>query len=92
MTAVRLLVLAAGLLVVAVVLWEVFEAVVLPRRVARRLRLVVVIMPKAAAALAHLRHLYEPYVTALSFLLLMPLPTWIPPPEARDNWERSPWR
>lgn len=48
--------------------------------------------PKAAAALAHLRYLYEPYVTALSSLLLMPLPTWIPAPEARDNWERSPWR
>ncbi|HEV8340245.1 MAG TPA: potassium channel family protein [bacterium] len=48
--------------------------------------------PKASVALAHLRHLYEPYVTALSALLLMPLPTWMPEPGARDNWERSPWR
>lgn len=48
--------------------------------------------PKAATALAHLRHMYEPYVGALSALLRMPLPTWLPAPEARDNWERSPWR
>jgi len=48
--------------------------------------------PKAAAALAHLRHFYEPYVAALSDLLLMSLPTWMPAPGARDNWERSPWR
>lgn len=41
MTTARLLALAAGLAVVGVILWDAFETVVLPRRVARRLRLVV---------------------------------------------------
>ncbi|MGH2453214.1 MAG: potassium channel family protein [bacterium] len=45
----------------------------------------------AGGRLAELRRLYEPYVGALSSLLLMPLPPWLPPAGARDNWERSPW-
>jgi hypothetical protein len=36
---------------------------------------------------SHLRAMYEPYVNALSVYLLMPLPTWVPPEGARDNWQ-----
>lgn len=36
----RLLAIAGGLLIVLVILWDAFEAVVLPRRVTRRLRLI----------------------------------------------------
>lgn len=41
--------------------------------------------------LAALRSLYEPYVAALADHLLMPLPPWLPAPEARDNWQTSAW-
>jgi nitrate reductase NapE component len=34
-----------------------------------------------------MRALYEPYVQALSVFLLMPLPDWVPPEGARDNWQ-----
>jgi Ion channel len=34
-----------------------------------------------------MRAMYEPYVQALSAYLLMPLPAWIPPEGARDNWQ-----
>ena len=40
--------------------------------------------------LTKLRALYEPYLVALEGYLLMPLPPWIPPPSARDDWETSP--
>jgi hypothetical protein len=36
--------------------------------------------------LAELRAMYEPMVAELSALLLMPLPPWMPPAEARENW------
>lgn len=39
--------------------------------------------------LAHLRGMYEPYVNALADFLLMPLPKWVPPEGARDNWQRT---
>jgi hypothetical protein len=38
------------------------------------------------ARLAELRAMYEPMVAALSDLLLMPLPPWMPPAAARENW------
>jgi hypothetical protein len=41
--------------------------------------------------LCELREMYEPYVFALSELLLMPLPTWILPEDAIDNWKTSAW-
>ena len=41
--------------------------------------------------LAELRLMYEPYVSALSERLLMPLPPWILGPEAIDNWKTSAW-
>lgn len=44
------------------------------------------------ARLAELRGMYEPYVNALSQRLLITLPTWMPAPGARDNWQRTPWR
>ena len=47
---------------------------------------------EADARLAELREMYEPYVAVLSDHLLMPLPAWIPLPEAKDNWQRSKWR
>ncbi len=36
--------------------------------------------------LAELRAMYEPMVAALSDLLLMPLPPWMPPSAVRENW------
>ncbi len=36
--------------------------------------------------LAELRAMYEPMVAALSGLLLMPLPPWMPPSAVRENW------
>lgn len=39
------------------------------------------------AKFSTLRGMYEPYVNSLSIFLMMPLPDWIPPPDARDNWE-----
>ena len=41
--------------------------------------------------LSELREMYEPYVFALSDLLLMPLPPWILPKDAIDNWKTSAW-
>jgi hypothetical protein len=39
--------------------------------------------------LLHHRQMYEPYVHALSEFLLMPLPAWLPPPGAKDNWQAT---
>lgn len=39
--------------------------------------------------LHHLRGLYEPHACALSELLLMPLPPFVPPENARDNWQTT---
>ena len=41
--------------------------------------------------LAELREMYEPYVAALSEFLVMPLPPWILPEGAIDNWKTSAW-
>ena len=41
--------------------------------------------------LRELRQMYEPYVFALSDQLLMPLPPWILPQDAIDNWKTSAW-
>jgi hypothetical protein len=41
--------------------------------------------------LAHLRHMYEPYVGALANHLQMTLPPWIPPSAQKDNWQTSAW-
>jgi hypothetical protein len=47
---------------------------------------------EAAPRLTELRRMYEPYAAALSRRLLMSLPAWLPAADARDNWQRSPWR
>ncbi len=39
--------------------------------------------------LEHLRQMYEPYVHSLAEFLLMPLPSWVPPPGAKDNWQTT---
>lgn len=39
-----------------------------------------------------LRGMYEPYVKALSDRLLMPLPPWLPPANAVDDWQTSVWQ
>lgn len=44
----------------------------------------------AERRLAELRALYEPHVQALSTYLLLPLPPWLPDPDARDDWQVSP--
>ena len=41
--------------------------------------------------LRSLRHMYEPYVHALSTYLLMPLPGWQIGPQSSDNWQTSAW-
>jgi hypothetical protein len=41
--------------------------------------------------LGELRTMYEPYVYALSEWLIMPLPPWILPADAIDNWKTSAW-
>jgi hypothetical protein len=43
----------------------------------------------AERRLRNLRGMYEPFVFALSEHLLMPLPRWMPPVGARDNWETT---
>lgn len=49
------------------------------------------VLPETSDVLEHfaeLREMYEPYAHALSRHLLMPLPTWLPAPNAPDNWQR----
>jgi hypothetical protein len=43
------------------------------------------------AKLRELRTMYEPYVESLSAWLSMPLPPWILPADAIDNWKTSAW-
>ncbi|HEU5441885.1 MAG TPA: potassium channel family protein [Ktedonobacterales bacterium] len=45
---------------------------------------------EAEARLAHLRHMYEPYVLALAHYFVTGLPSWLPDPEAVDDWQSSP--
>lgn len=45
----------------------------------------------AEKRLAELRAMYEPFVDGLSRRLLMPLPQWIRPPNAVDDWQTSAW-
>ena len=45
----------------------------------------------AEKRLNELRLMYEPYVCALSEMLLMPLPPWILGTDAIDNWQTSAW-
>ena len=45
----------------------------------------------AEQRLDELRLMYEPYVCALSEMLLMPLPPWILESNAIDNWKTSAW-
>jgi hypothetical protein len=42
--------------------------------------------PASGAKLSELRAMYEPLVSELSALLLMPLPPWMPPAKASENW------
>ncbi len=37
------------------------------------------------------RHLYEPYLQALSHQLQMPLPSLLPPGDTQDDWQTSGW-
>jgi hypothetical protein len=45
----------------------------------------------AAEKINKLRHMYEPYVHALSEHLLMSLPPWDVSAKAADNWQTSAW-
>jgi hypothetical protein len=45
----------------------------------------------AEQRLTELRLMYEPYVCALSEMLLMPLPPWILEKDSIDNWKTSAW-
>ncbi|MEO8191607.1 MAG: potassium channel family protein [Acidobacteriota bacterium] len=45
--------------------------------------------PDVEERLHRLIAMYEPYVDALSRHLLMPLPQWVPPVGARDNWQTT---
>ncbi len=42
-----------------------------------------------ARQLRTLRSLYEPYLKGLGAYLLMPLPSWTPPPDALDDWQTT---
>jgi hypothetical protein len=46
---------------------------------------------EATQKLSELRAMYEPYVCALSEMLMMPLPPWIVGEDAIDNWKTSAW-
>ncbi|HEV8150971.1 MAG TPA: potassium channel family protein [Gemmatimonadales bacterium] len=48
--------------------------------------------PDARARLAKLRAMYEPYVTALSQHLVLPLPAWTHASAHPDNWQAAPWK
>ena len=43
------------------------------------------------ARLTELRHLYEPFIHAISQALLLPLPSWLPNHNLPDNWQTSAW-
>lgn len=45
----------------------------------------------AEARLAALRALYEPFIAGLALRLMFDLPTWLPAPDAKDNWETTAW-
>lgn len=44
------------------------------------------------ARFSELRLMYEPYLTALSEHLALPLPGWSRSSERPDNWEAAPWK
>jgi hypothetical protein len=44
------------------------------------------------ARLKQLRSLYEPYLTAISQHLALPLPKWLRLTDRPDNWETAPWK
>jgi hypothetical protein len=46
---------------------------------------------EAELRLEELRQMYEPYVSSLSSMLMMPLPPWILANDAIDNWKTSAW-
>ncbi|MGH7594045.1 MAG: potassium channel family protein [Gemmatimonadales bacterium] len=46
----------------------------------------------AQTPLAKWRVMYEPYVTALSRHLALPLPVWVRQTDHPDNWQAAPWR
>ena len=45
--------------------------------------------PEVDEKLARLRRMYEPYLNALGQFLLMPMPAWLPPERATDNWQST---
>ena len=45
--------------------------------------------PETLSRLRNLRGMYEPFANALGEYLLMPLPRWVPPVGARDNWQTT---
>jgi hypothetical protein len=46
---------------------------------------------EADRRLTELRGQYVPYAGALSELLMMPLPSWLPPAKTRYTWETTAW-
>ncbi|HVL23624.1 MAG TPA: potassium channel family protein [Thermomicrobiales bacterium] len=46
---------------------------------------------EADRQLTALRALYEPYVAALAARVQLALPSWLPQPEATDDWETTAW-
>jgi hypothetical protein len=47
--------------------------------------------PEAERRFGKLLGGYEPYIQALATHLVMPPPPLVPPPDMKDNWQRSPW-
>ncbi len=47
--------------------------------------------PEAGRRLRELRSMYEPYAGALAAYLNLSLPPWLPPKQAKDNWQTTAW-
>ncbi|MFI5385195.1 MAG: potassium channel family protein [Fimbriimonadales bacterium] len=47
--------------------------------------------PECSEKLAERRAMYEPFVVALARDMFFTLPSWIPEPDAIDNWQISAW-
>jgi hypothetical protein len=47
--------------------------------------------PESEHKLHELRRMYEPYVNALAHHLSQSLPSWIPDPKSKDNWQTTAW-
>jgi hypothetical protein len=99
----RPLVAAVGIVLIVVIMWDAFEAMVLPRRVTRRLR-PTRFFYRATWGLASTIALRMPFnggvvleigaaseANALATYLLLQLPAWEVSSTGNENWRTSAW-